>query len=242
MPTEKEMLYSDAAYDAPIVEATPKSALYSDAGYSFTPQAQSAYQAAISKWRQTLNDFDIAVARLRMQAADPAVQADPGLTAQAQALLARAESLGPTIAAIRASVDDVLNAVSGAWDSVSNAWESAASWVGLQGLPREAGGLGALPVLIPLAAILAAVALISAFLVDYAKFSKQADLASQRGKVYAAAIAQGKTPADALAIAQGTVPDVKDAGFFSVSMGGVPWWVWLAAGGAVWYFFLRKGR
>lgn len=245
MPTEKELLYSNAGYDAPIVPVTDKSLIYSDAGYSFTPEQQSAWQQAIGKWRQTVNDFDIATAQLRMQAADPAVQADPALNAQAQQLLARADSLGPKVTAIRASVDDVIAAMSGAWDSVIGAWDSAASFVGLNGLRMPSGrgtlaGLG-LPILIPIAAVIASIALVTAFLVDYAKFSKQAALATQRGRVYADRIAAGDSPDVAARYATSAVPAIADAGgLFSFTVGGVPWWVWAIAAGGAWWFLGKR--
>lgn len=224
MPTEKELLYSDAAY-------------------SYTPAERSAWQKMIDAWRAKANEFDIAVAQLRMQLNDPAVQADPQLYAEAQRLWTKSETIAPKVQAIRAAVDDVIAAMNNAWDYVSGAWDAAADWIGLGGLQRVGtlGGLG-IPALIPIAAVAAAIAVITAFLVDYAKFARSADLARQRGVAYQAAIDQGHSPSEALAISQGAVPDVRDpGGIFALGVGGIPLWL-LALGGLGAYLFFGNKR
>lgn len=228
MATDKELLYSDAAY-TDTTAPTEKQALYSDAGYTFSPQETSAYQAVLDKWRTAVNSFDLALADLQRRGSQPM---PPDLAAEYQGLVARAQSMGPKITAVRAAVDDVLAAMSGAWSSVTGAWQSAADWIGLSG-PPEDEGLGVLQFLIPAAAIAVAIALISAFLVDYAKFTKRADM-------YASLVAGGKTPEQASGIVANVLPDTS---LFSASIGGVPLWVLvLGAGAAYWYFNKRGAR
>ncbi len=208
---------------------TDKEVLYSDYGYSFTPAETSTWQALIDKWRRASNDFDIAVAQLQQRMASPEVQANPELLSQAQALWDRAQSIAPKVTAIRAAVDDVLAAMSGAWDSVSGAWQSAMDWIGLNGTPDDEG-LGVVQFLIPAAAVLAAIALITAFLTDYAKFAKNAD-------VYTTTLAKGGSIDDA----KRAVAAIQTPGVLALGVGGVPLWL-IALGGFGLYLYLGNKK
>jgi hypothetical protein len=145
---------------------------------SFTPVEQSAWRAAIDRFRSSLARFESAAASL--QATPP--PADPTLRAEYESLMQRARLMGPSLQATRTAVDDVTAAMANAWDRVTGVWSSIADSVSSlfgagSGAPPALDGLGIVP-LIPIAAVLAATAALVAFVADYAKFAKRAGLAA----------------------------------------------------------------
>lgn len=227
MPTVKELLYGDAAYTDPSAP-TDKELLYSDAGYSFTAQEESAWYDVMGKFAKASQAFDAAVADLRAKAAIAAQH--PELAAEYQSLMDRAATMTATMQYIRTAIDDVKAALLGAWSSVTGIWSSIADRVGLGSLAGELGDLEGLP-LIPIAAVIAATAILAAFLADYAKFIK-------RAAMYQSLVASGKSPNDAAAIVANMLPSTSLIGS---ALGSVPLVVWLGAGAfALWLLFGKK--
>lgn len=224
---------------------------------SFTPADQGAWASVIAKFRAALSQFDAANADLQSRTSVPAE-----LQGEYAALRQRAALMGPALQGIRIAVDDVQAALSGAWSSVTSAWQSIANTVSsvipgasnppvqvttpndapdqssmpgyYYGSEAASSGLG-FAILIPIAAVIGATALLVAFVADYAKFAKRADL-------YGTLVAQGKTPEQAGAV----VASVGGGGGFletlakatGTSAGAVA--AIAAAAGLVWLFYQAK--
>lgn len=174
-----------------------------------SPQESSAWYDAIGKFRALSAQFDQARANL----VNSPAPADPALAAERLSLLSRAQFVGETVANIRAALDDVIAALSGAWGQVTGAWDWIADKIGIPRVDdsQSLQGLG-LPI-IPIAAVLAAMAVITVFLTDYASFQRRADL-------FREALAAGSTPEQASAI----VARVSESGSFLPQFGAsLPW-------------------
>lgn len=162
------------------------------------PAESAAWYDVIGRFRDASATFERQ--RLALEQADTADA--PALESERLALLSRAQSIGGTVDYIRTALDDVLAALSGAWDSVTGAWGWLAGKVGLATTttaPATLQGLG-VP-LIPIAAVVAALAVLAAFGSSYMQFS-------QRLAVYQAERAAGRTPEQAAA----SVAAIADAG------------------------------
>lgn len=187
---------------------------------TLTPAERAAWFEVLGRFEAISRQFDDAVVNLRLQG--EIVRGDPVLSREHDGLSRRAASTELRVRAIRSALDDVRAALRGAWDRVTGAWERVRDWVGLSG---EIEGLGAVP-LIPIAAVLAAIALVASFLTDYAKFSRKVT-------VYKALVDQGYPPAVASQSVQQMVPD---SPWFGINLNPL---IWVAAGLVVLWFFKR---
>ncbi|MCS6947661.1 MAG: hypothetical protein NZM12_08600, partial [Steroidobacteraceae bacterium] len=169
-------------------------------------------------------DFDVAVAGLRARAAVAA--RDPTLAEEYRSLMQRAASMESRLRYIRQAVDDVKNALLGAWNSVTGIWSSIAGNIGLHGTDTTLQGLP----LIPIAAVIAATSLLSAFVADYMKFARRVDL-------FQSLVSQGRSPDEAAGIVARTLPD---SGILAVNIAGVPFLFWLVAAGVALWLWSRR--
>jgi hypothetical protein len=219
MTTTKEALYGGAAYTGDT--RTTKEVLYGDEGYSFTPAEESAWYDVMTKFESAARDFDAAVRGLQARASVAA--RDPSLREEHAALMARAQSMESKLRYLRQAVDDVRAALLGAWNSVTGVWSDVMNRVGLHGMDWTLQGLP----LIPIAAVIAATSLLAAFVSDYAKFAKRADM-------YESLVAQGRSPSDAAAIVERLNPSTS-----LVSVASSPI-VWLIAAGLAFWLWRTK--
>ncbi len=174
-----------------------------------SPQESAAWYDVNAKFRALSAQFEQARHRLMNEPPPP----DPALAAERLALLSRSQSVGNTVSQIRSALDDVTAALSGAWDQVTGAWDWIADRIGIPRTeePQSLQGLG-LPI-IPIAAVLAALAVITAFLTDYASFQRRADL-------FREAVAAGSSPEQASAI---VARMAESGGLLSTFGASVPW-------------------
>lgn len=222
MTTVKEAIYGDAGYTGTVTRPrTVKEVIYSDEGYAFTPAEQSAWYDVLAKFERAVREFDQAAAGLRARATIAA--RDPTLRAEYESLVGRAASMESKIRYIRQAVDDVKAALLGAWNSVTGVWSRVMTYIGLHGLDWTLQGLP----LIPIAAVVAATSLLTAFVADYAKFARRADL-------FESLVAQGRSPGEAAAVIARIQPDAP-----LINIAGSPV-VWLIAAGVA--FWLLKER
>jgi hypothetical protein len=195
-----------------------------DAGYSFTPAERSAWSAVLSRFRTAADDVDAAVADLRRTA--PIVARSPVLAREHSELMARANRLHAMLGTLRSAIADVKAALLGVWTDVRGIWSRIAGTFTL-GEPPTLQGIP----LIPIAAVTAATAALTAFLVDYGKFSRRVAL-------YTAEIGRGRSPQEATAIVERVAPSRA-----LITIGGIPIWLIALAGIAGWWFFTqRRGR
>lgn len=185
-----------------------------------TPAERAVWLDVIRRFEAASRDFDAAVANLRQQ--KEIVRSDRVLSREHDELSRRAMLTHIRVRAIRSALDDVQAALRGAWDRVTGAWERIRDWVGLSG---EIEGLGAVP-LIPIAAVLTAIAVITSFLTDYAKFARKA-------AVYKSLIEQGYSPALASQAMQQMTPQTS---LFGINLGPL---VWIAFGFVALWFLKR---
>lgn len=200
MPTEKELLYGGAAYTG-----------------EMSPAEARAWHDVLGHFADLSQRFDAAYADLRAREPQVRASGDAALIAEHQTLTERARSLYATVDGIRRAVGDVRAALSGALSSITGAWDNVREWIGL-----------GIPPLMPIAAVVAAVALLTAFLTDYAKFAKRASALQDL-------IARGTSPQEASAIVERTLRS--DAW---LSVGGIPLIAWLAGGVALYLWLGRR--
>lgn len=136
-----------------------------------SPEQRVAWYNVIGIFQRKAQEFEAAQAALSRPPAKPL---PPELEAERRRLLERSAVVRSTVLRIRGALDDVQAALRGAWGLVTGAWDTARSVVGLNALP-ELGSLGLAP-LIPIALVAAAIATVTVFLADYAKFSRKVEL------------------------------------------------------------------
>lgn len=185
-----------------------------------TPAERATWAQAIERFETAAREADAAVADLARRA--PVAARHPDLAREHAELTARARRIGGGLGRVRAAVADVRNALAGLWDRVRGIW----SGVDVPAL-GVAPALAALP-LIPIAAVIAATAVLVSFVSDYARFARRLNL-------FEAEIARGRSPDEAARIVERVAPD----GAW-VTIGGVPWW--LIAGGAVALWWVLRQR
>lgn len=132
-----------------------------------TPTATASEKAAwfdlLGKWRKAASDFEQAQAWLASQASFMAAQS-PAIRAEYQDKTQKAATLKARIMQVSGALRSVESWLKGAYTSVVQPWERAGVSI------REWLGLGAVPALIPFAVVGAALAAVSYFLVDFAKY------------------------------------------------------------------------
>lgn len=153
---------------------------------ALSSQEATAWYDVIGKFRVLAAQFEAAHRDLSTRP----IPDDPALAEEQARLRARAETVATTVRGIASTLNDVMSALSGAWDKVTGAWDWVSQNVGLNGPPSQQSlqGLG-LPI-IPIAVVVAAIAVITAFLADYAQFTRKAS-------IYEAERARGASPEQA---------------------------------------------
>jgi hypothetical protein len=220
--TPKEQIYGDDAYTGASAGPTVKQQLYSDTAYTgFTPDQSKAWYDVIGKFTDLSNKFDAAYADLQARGNAVAASGNAQLQTDYSAIIAKCQGIYRTVDAVRSAIVDVKAVLSGAIDSATGAWDNVKEWV---------SGLGIVP-LIPIAVALAAIAAITAFLVEYAKFTKNMD-------TYTSLVQQGHPPSEAASI----VAKMQTGGILSTSVGGIPMWLLLVGGVAAFYFINQQRR
>jgi hypothetical protein len=144
-----------------------------------TEQQSAEWWNLVARFRQAAAQVDQVLERLRAQ--EDAARSDPGLSSQYDAIMQRAAELRATIADYLGKIDAAVQ-----WLKGAGAWIADAFGF---------NGLGALPVLIGVAAIAAALAAVTKFLTDAWALSKRID-EQQRLE------ARGLTPQEAAAVVE----------------------------------------
>lgn len=214
------------------------------------PDQQAAWYDVLGQFQQKEAAFNAAYADLSSRGAWVATQ-DAKTQADYAAMMQKANDTRDTVAKIHAGLDDITSAVSGAWGSVTGAAESlwgsikgSAQAIQAQGTVDQPpaisepgplyglGNLGILPVLIPIAAIAASIAVVSYFLNDYAQFTKRLDTMQQLQS-------QGVPADQAAAILNKVAPLPTSIG---AGVGGAVMNLGLIAliGFGLWYFWKQK--
>lgn len=184
------------------------------------PAERVAWGDALARFDTAAREADGARAQLARQAAIAARH--PQMMAEHQALTARAMRIEAGLGRVRAAVADVRAALAGLWDRVRGVW-SAVPTPTLGAVPA----LAALP-LIPIAAVVAATAVLTSFVSDHVRFTRRLSL-------FESQIAAGRSPDEAARIVERVAPEGS-----LLTLGGLPLWMIAAGAVALWWMLGRR--
>lgn len=163
-----------------------------------TEQQSAEWWNLVAKFRQAAGQVDQVLARLREQ--EPAARGSAALSAEYDEIMGRASSLRATIADYLGRIDSAVQ-----WLKGAGAWVSEA--FGLN-------GLGAIPALIGIGAVAAALAAVTKFLTDAWSLSKRIE-EQQRLE------ARGLSPQEAAAVVERTAIASAGSQWIKLLAGGV---------------------